>query len=67
MKTTVNRFKVNSYIERSSFSKGEIADLIGMKAYSLSYRLSGRTAWKFEELSRLAKLLRFDISDVINV
>lgn len=65
--SSVNRFKVNYHIEKSGMKKGEIAETIGLKNWQLSNRIAGRILWKFEELSKLAILLRFDISEVISL
>ena len=63
----VNRFKVNYFIEKSGMKKCEIAESIGIKKWSLSYRIAGRVNWELEELKRLAILLNFELSDVVNI
>lgn len=58
---------VRDRIESSGMRKGDIAECLDLKPSTLSYRLSGRCAWKHEELVKLSELLHFDLEDAIKI
>ena len=45
-------------------TKGQLADVLGIDASSLSLRMHGRRAWKYDELCRMFRILQFKPEEI---
>ena len=59
--------KLNAFLDKSGFSKSDIAAKLGLSRASLYKKLSGETAFSSSEISRLAVITRMTAEEIFDI